>query len=133
VDTSESGKRAINLSMSNHLLEAAKNLEINISPVCDSHLREFVRREQEHKWREDHADCIAAYNNTIDAEGLTLYEWGKFLMARFRQPRRRPYLLETPKMGSVPQRVLKSPVISLAQDQDQDQITVALDFLFQGY
>ena len=41
------------------------------------------------------------------------------------------YLLETPKMGAVPQKVLKSPVTSLAQAQDQ--ITAALDFLFQGY
>jgi toxin CcdB len=41
------------------------------------------------------------------------------------------YLLETPKMGAVPQRVLKSPVTSLAQAQDQ--ITAAMDFLFHGY
>lgn len=41
------------------------------------------------------------------------------------------YLLETPKMGAVPQRILKSPVTSLAVEQAQ--ITAALDFLFQGY
>ena len=41
------------------------------------------------------------------------------------------FLLETPKMGAVPLRVLKTPVTSLAQAQDQ--ITTALDFLFQGY
>lgn len=41
------------------------------------------------------------------------------------------FLLETPKMGAVPLRVLKSPVASLAQSQEQ--ITAALDFLFQGY
>ncbi len=40
-------------------------------------------------------------------------------------------LLETPKMGAVPQWVLKSPVTSLAQSHDQ--IIAALDFLFQGY
>ena len=40
-------------------------------------------------------------------------------------------LLETPKMGAVPQRILKSPVVSLA-DRQQD-IASALDFLFQGY
>ena len=42
-------------------------------------------------------------------------------------------LLETPKMGAVAQRVLKSPVTSLAQAQEQEQVTAALDFLFQGY
>ncbi len=41
------------------------------------------------------------------------------------------YLLETPKMGAIPQRVLKSRVTSLAQAQDQ--ITAAMDFLFHGY
>jgi len=40
-------------------------------------------------------------------------------------------LLETPKMGVVPQRVLKTPVTSLAGEQAQ--IAAALDFLFQGY
>ena len=41
------------------------------------------------------------------------------------------FLLETPKMGAVPRRALKSPVTSLADEQAQ--ITAALDFLFQGY
>ena len=41
------------------------------------------------------------------------------------------YLLETPKMGAVPQRVLKSPVASLAESQAV--IMAALDFLFHGY
>ena len=41
------------------------------------------------------------------------------------------YLLETPKMGAVPQRVLKSPIASLAESEAE--ITAALDFLFQGY
>lgn len=41
------------------------------------------------------------------------------------------FLLETPKLGAVPQRVLKSPVTSLTQERDQ--ITAALDFLFEGF
>ena len=41
------------------------------------------------------------------------------------------YLLETPKMGAVPERILKNPIVSL--DEDQARITAALDFLFQGY
>lgn len=41
------------------------------------------------------------------------------------------FMLETPKMGAVPQRVLKAPVASLSPLQDQ--ITSAVDFLFQGY
>ena len=41
------------------------------------------------------------------------------------------YLLETPKMGAVPQRVLKSPIASLLESQAE--ITAALDFLCHGY
>jgi toxin CcdB len=41
------------------------------------------------------------------------------------------YLLETPKMGAVPQRILKACVASL--EPEQARITGALDFLFQGY
>ncbi len=78
VRTSASGTRATNLSLSSDVLDAAKQLDINISQVCDSHLREVVRREQERKWREDHADFIAAYNATIEAEGLPLDEWRSF-------------------------------------------------------
>lgn len=78
VRTSASGKRATNLTLSTDVLEAAKHLAINISQVCDNHLREVVRREQERKWGEDHADFIAAYNATIEAEGLPLSEWRSF-------------------------------------------------------
>lgn len=41
------------------------------------------------------------------------------------------YLLETPKMGAVPHRILKNSLTSLANEQDQ--IIGALDFLFHGY
>lgn len=41
------------------------------------------------------------------------------------------FLLETPKLGAVPQRILQSPVTSLAAEQTP--ITAALDFLFHGY
>jgi antitoxin CcdA len=76
--TRHSAKRATNLTLSADVLEAAKHLEINISKVCDSHLREVVRREQERRWRQEHADFILAYNATIETEGLPLDEWKNF-------------------------------------------------------
>lgn len=78
VRTSAPGKRATNLTLSSDVLEAAKHMNINISQICDNYLREVVRREQERQWREDHADFIAAYNATIEAEGLPLDEWRSF-------------------------------------------------------
>ena len=72
------GRRAINLSLSTDVLDAARQLDINISQVCDSHLREIVRLEQERRWRDEHADFVAAYNATIESEGLPLDEWKSF-------------------------------------------------------
>jgi antitoxin CcdA len=76
--TGPPGKRAINRILSSDVLYAARQLDVNISQVCDSHLREIVRLEQERKWREEHADFVAAYNVTIDSEGLPLDEWKSF-------------------------------------------------------
>ena len=72
------GKRATNLSLSADVLDAARSLQINLSQVCDSHLREVILREQERRWRHEHADFITAYNATIEAEGLPLDEWRTF-------------------------------------------------------
>ncbi len=71
-------KRATNLSLSGDVLEAAKRLDINISEVCDSHLREVVRQAQERQWREDYAEFVLAYNATMESEGLPLDEWKSF-------------------------------------------------------
>ena len=71
-------KRSANLSLSADVLDAAKALRINVSQVCDRHLREVVRQEQARLWRQEHADFVAAYNATLDAEGLPLAEFKAF-------------------------------------------------------
>ena len=71
-------KRATNLSLSADVLDAAKSLQLNISQICDTHLREVVRQEQEKLWRKEHADFIAAYNATVERDGLPLDEWRGF-------------------------------------------------------
>jgi antitoxin CcdA len=78
VSRSGFGKRAANLSLSGDVLDTARELGINVSQVCDAHLREVVRREQERRWREEHAEFIAAYNRIVEAEGLPLDEWRRF-------------------------------------------------------
>ena len=71
-------KRATNLSLSADVLEAAKALNLNVSQLCDAHLREVVRQEQERRWRSDHADFVAAYNATVESEGLPLDAYRTF-------------------------------------------------------
>lgn len=72
------GKRATNLTLSVDVLENAKHLNINISQVCDNHLREVVKLEQTRQWREEHAAFISAYNAIVEAEGLPLDQWKNF-------------------------------------------------------
>jgi antitoxin CcdA len=74
----QSAKRAANLSLSADVLDAAKALQINVSQVCDEHLREVVRLAQARHWREEHADFVAAYNATVETEGLPLEDFGTF-------------------------------------------------------
>lgn len=78
VRANSTGKRAVNLSLSKDVLVAAKELGINISEVCDLHLREIVRSEMQRRWKVDHADFIAAFNETVDTEGLPLEQWRGF-------------------------------------------------------
>ena len=73
-----SPKRPMNLSLSADVLASAKDLQINVSQVCDAYLREFVRQELARRWRDEHTDFIAAYNATLEAEGLPLDEWRTF-------------------------------------------------------
>lgn len=71
-------KRSANLSLSADVLDAAKALRINVSQVCDRHLREVVRQEQARLWQQEHVDFVAAYNATLEAEGLPLAEFRAF-------------------------------------------------------
>jgi antitoxin CcdA len=45
------------------------------SQTCDTHLHQESKKEQERRWREEHAAFIAAYNETLRNEGLPLAEW----------------------------------------------------------
>jgi len=74
----KSSRRATNLSLSLDVLEAAKALNINISQTCDAYLRKVVKEEQARRWREEYADFVVAYNETLATEGLPLDEWKTF-------------------------------------------------------
>jgi antitoxin CcdA len=36
------------------------------------------REERERRWQEENADFIAAYNRTVETEGLPLEQWRTF-------------------------------------------------------
>lgn len=72
------GKRPANLSLSVDVLDAARELGLNVSQLCDAHLREVVSAQQKRRWREENGDFIAAYNATLEVEGLPLDSWRSF-------------------------------------------------------
>ena len=76
--TPRATKRAVNLTLSADTLAAAKDLDLNLSQLCDAYLRGVVQQELERRWRAEHADFIAAYNSTVESEGLPLDEWRTF-------------------------------------------------------
>jgi antitoxin CcdA len=71
-------KKATNITLSLDVYNDAKRLGINISQTCEELLRETIRREKERRWGEEHAAFIAAYNRTVEAEGLPLGQWRTF-------------------------------------------------------
>ncbi len=76
--TVATAKKATNITLSADVLAEAKAMGINISQACDQFLREMVRSERERRWQQDHADFIAAYNQTVETEGLPLEQWRTF-------------------------------------------------------
>lgn len=43
-----------------------------------SRLCQFLRDERAQRWQQDHAEFIAAYNQTVEKEGLPLEQWRAF-------------------------------------------------------
>ena len=75
-------KKATNLSLNSKVLEAAREMGINISQTVDALLADEVKRRYWEKWREDNREAFAAYNARIAKEGLPLAKyrtWGKSL------------------------------------------------------
>lgn len=71
-------KKATNITLSADMLSEAKAPGINLSQTCDQFLRELVRSERERRWRAENAEFIAAYNRSVEAEGLPPDEWRGF-------------------------------------------------------
>ncbi|MDO5623122.1 MAG: type II toxin-antitoxin system CcdA family antitoxin [Pseudomonadota bacterium] len=71
-------KRATNLSLSEDVLADARELNINLSQVCEQHLRTLIRQARERRWLAEHADFVAAYNTTVAQAGLPLDAWKTF-------------------------------------------------------
>jgi len=78
IQVSQDTDKATNITLSADVPSEAKALGINLSQACDQFLRELVRRERERRWLVENAEFIAAYNSSVETEGLPLDEWRGF-------------------------------------------------------
>lgn len=77
-----SAKKATNLSLNAKVLEAARELGMNLSQTVDTLLADEVKRRYWVRWNEDNQEAMAAYNERIATHGLPLAKyrtWGKSL------------------------------------------------------
>lgn len=71
-------RKVTSITLSADVLSEARRLGINISKVCDTSLREVVRRELQKRWQQENAAAIAAYNQLVESEGLPLEDFRQF-------------------------------------------------------
>lgn len=70
-------KKPTNLSINASLLEAAKQMKINVSKACERGLQMQIAEIQARQWQKENAEAMESSNAYVDAHGLPL--------ARFRQ------------------------------------------------
>ena len=71
-------KQAIKLTLNSKVLEAARELGMNISQTVDELLATEVRHRYWERWNEDNKEAIAEYNARIAREGLPLAKYRTF-------------------------------------------------------
>lgn len=73
-----SAKKATNLSLNAKVLEAAREMGMNLSQTVDALLADEVKRCYWEKWRADNQEGFAAYNEHVRRNGLPLAKYRSF-------------------------------------------------------
>ena len=75
---SAGARKATNITLSQEVVADAKELGLNLSKTCERLLRETIRMEKRRRWACEHADFVAAYNQSMQEEGVALEQWRSF-------------------------------------------------------
>ena len=75
-------KRATNLSLNSKVLDAARELGMNVSQTVDALLAAEVRKRYWERWNDENKEAIAAYSARIEREGLPLAQYRTFMKSR---------------------------------------------------
>ena len=63
-------KKPTNLSINSDLLKKARELEINLSAALEEALTSQLKARQAQQWLEQNKEAIAAYNQSVDEQGV---------------------------------------------------------------
>lgn len=73
--TANSAKRRTNVSIDAGLLEAARDLGLNVSAISETALAAEVRAAQAAAWTAENAEALAQRRRWIEARGTPLRRW----------------------------------------------------------
>lgn len=76
--TRGSPRRATNVSLDQSLVEAARELDINLSRACEQGLAREIKATREARWLEENAEAIASWNDYVRKNGLPLAKYRRF-------------------------------------------------------
>jgi antitoxin CcdA len=71
-------KQAVNVAINRKLLQAAREVRINLSATLEVALESAVRQRRRDLWLEENREAIQAYNRLIEQEGVFSDELGTF-------------------------------------------------------
>ena len=67
--TARRSKKAVNVSISADLLQAARNGEINLSATLEAAVEHELRQLRKREWLEQNENAIHAYNLDVEEHG----------------------------------------------------------------
>ena len=71
MDAITSGKRKpVNLSLDTGVVDAARDLGLNLSKISEDALRTATREAHQRRWADDHRERIDAFAEWLDEHGM---------------------------------------------------------------
>ena len=78
-DPIATGKRkAVNLSLDEGVVAAAKEVGITLSRTCERALRDAAKTERDRRWREENREWAESVNRWVEENGLPLEKYRMF-------------------------------------------------------
>lgn len=71
-------RRATNVSLDQSLVDAARELDINLSRACEQGLAREIKAIREARWLEENAEAIESSNRYVEKHGLPLAKYRLF-------------------------------------------------------